>query len=86
MTTKMKTNTVRRLTVWAAVVAAVLMIPFVTKAPWTGSDYVFAGIVLYGCAAAYELATKNMSNRMHRVAVGVAVAMVVLLIWAWAVA
>jgi hypothetical protein len=71
---------------WAVVVAAVLMIPLLAKAPWTGSDFVFAGVVLFGLAIAYELITKNMTNPKHRIAVGVGAFFVIVLIQAWAAA
>lgn len=79
-------KTVKRLGVWAVIVAAILMIPFLAGFPWTQGDYVFAGIVLFGAATVYEMATKSRSDKMHRIAVGAAVAMAVFLIWGWAVA
>lgn len=79
-------KTTKRLSVWALVVAAILMIPLLAKAPWTVGDFVFAGVVLFGAAALYELVTKNLSSKNHRIAVGLGVLAVVVLIWAWAVA
>lgn len=79
-------NSVKRLTIWAIVVSAILMIPLLAKAPWTMLDFIFAGIVLYGCGAIYELTTRNRRNNMHRMAIGFAVTVILLLIWAWAVA
>ena len=76
----------KRLSVWAALVAAVLMIPLVGRFPWTIGDYVFACVVLFGAATAYELTTKNMANRNHRLLVGAAAVVMVMLIWVWAVA
>lgn len=66
---------------WAIIVAAVLLIPLVTKAPWTGSDFVFGAILLFGSATVYELATRNMSNKNHRIAVSIAVLAVLAFIW-----
>lgn len=77
-------NIVKRLSMWTAVVAAVLMIPFVTKMPWTGSDYFFAGVVLFACAAAYVFATQNMSDINHRLTVGVAVLLFIFMVIGWA--
>lgn len=79
-------HTVKRLTCWAALVAAILMIPLVTKAPWTGGDYVFAGVVLFGAASVYELSTRAMRDPKRRFAVGAVVLIFVLGIWAAAVA
>lgn len=87
MANKMKQrNVIKRLGVWAVVVAAVLMIPLLTNAPWTGSDFVFAGIVLSACATVYELATKNMSDFKQRAAVAAAVLFFIFLVMGWAAA
>lgn len=79
-------NIIKKLSIWAIVVVGILMIPVVTKAPWTSSDFIFAGIVLFGCATVYELATRNMSNRNHRILVGIAVIAFIGLVIAWAAA
>jgi hypothetical protein len=78
-------NVVQRLGIWAVIVGAILLIPLLGKAPWTMGDFIFAGVVLFGAATIYEVMTKKM-DRAHRIAVGFAVAMVVFLIWGWAVA
>ena len=78
-------NIVKRLGVWAGIVAAILMIPLLTNAPWTTGDFVFAGVVLFGAASAYEFATRNVADKHRRMAVAAAVLFVVMLIWAWAV-
>lgn len=79
-------NTAKRLSTWAAIVAAILAIPLLARAPWTGSDFVFAGVVLFGSATVYEFATRNTRSTTRRLAVGAAVLAIVVLIWAWAVA
>jgi hypothetical protein len=77
-------NLPQRLIVWALAITAVLLIPYLTKAPWTGSDYVFAGIVLSACAGVYELATKNMSHLKHRLVIGLAILFFIFLVIGWA--
>jgi hypothetical protein len=79
-------KTLKRLSGWALIVAAILMIPLVGKAPWTAGDFIFAGVVLFGSATIYELVTRTMNNPKHCIAVGAAVLTVVFLIWGWAVA
>jgi hypothetical protein len=74
-------NTVRRLGVWAVVVAALLMIPVVGKWPWTGSDSVFGAVVLFGSALVYELIARRGSTFVYRAAVGLAVATGLVLLW-----
>lgn len=79
-------KTQKRLTIWAVVVAGILLIPFVTRAPWSAADYIFAGVVLFGAATIFEFVTKNIKEKMYKIAVGIAVLFVLMLIWAWAVA
>ncbi len=85
VTTTSTRNIKKRLTIWAGIVAAILMIPLLAKAPWTGSDFVFGAIVLYGSATLYELATVHMKDRNHRIITGLAVLMIVIFIWGLAV-
>ena len=82
----MQRNIAKRLGVWAVVIAAVLMIPLLGNAPWTAFDFVFGGIVLSASALVYELATRNMGNKKHRIAVGVAVLAAIALVMVWAAA
>jgi hypothetical protein len=78
-------NTVKRLGVWALFVAAVLSIPLLAKFPWTASDFLLAGSVLFGAALGFELATKNTRDTNARVIIGGATIIMVLFIWALAV-
>jgi uncharacterized membrane protein YfhO len=84
MKNKNTNNTKKRLGIWAIVVMAILMIPFLTNAPWTGSDYIFAGVVLFVLATAYELITRNLKNKFHHVLVGGAILLIIVLIIGWA--
>lgn len=86
MKAKETKNMKKRLSIWALVVAAILAIPLVFRAPWTIGDFIFAGVVLFGAASIYEFVTRNIYNATHRILVGLAVAAVVFLIWGWAVA
>lgn len=79
-------NTAKRLIFWAGVVTAVLTIPLAANFPWTASDFVFAGSVLFSAGLGYELATMNMDNPHHRLLLGVGVTAIVMFIWALAVA
>ena len=71
MTTKQTNPFTKRLTVWALIVTAILLIPYLGKFPWTASDFIFSGVVLFGSAAVYEFTTKNMGSKTHRIAVAV---------------
>ena len=79
-------NITRRLMVWAAVVALILLVPliamqFTEEVNWDLFDFVFMGTLLYGSALTYELVARKMSNGAYRAAVGLAVVTSVLLVW-----
>jgi hypothetical protein len=74
-------NTIKRLGVWAILIAVILVIPLLTKAPWTGSDFIFGAVILFGAAVVYELITRNMNNRRNRVIAGFAVFLVLSFVW-----
>ena len=80
-------NITRRLVAWAIIVALILIVPlvamqFTDEVNWTRSDFVVAGLLLFGSALIYELATNNMTNTKNRLAVGIVVAAVLLWLWA----
>lgn len=74
-------NIKKRLSVWALIVAAVLLIPYFFMPLWTPGDFVFAAVVLFGSAFVYEMVTKNMANYNHRLTAGFIVAAVLAFIW-----
>lgn len=76
----------QKLGIWAIVVALILSIPFITKAPWTLFDYIFAGIVLYSLSALYTLAAHKTKKTAYRLLTAAALLSVLVLIWGWAVA
>ena len=78
-------NITKRLSLWAIFVAGLLMIPLVARAPWTISDFLFAAVILFGCATTYEVATRNMKNRNHRILVAAVVLAILIGIWGIAV-
>lgn len=78
-------NTTKHLLIWAVVVGAILAIPFFSQAPWSIQDYLFAGVVLYGAAFLYEVASKKMQTT-HRYMLAGVVLLIIVLIWGWAVA
>lgn len=77
-------NVAKRLPIWMLVIAGVLIIPLVTNAPWTGSDFVFAGVVLFACAAVYEFAARNMSDIKHRAVIAAGVFFFIFMVIGWA--
>jgi hypothetical protein len=72
---------VKRLSIWAIAIAALLMIPIIGKWPWTGSDFVFAIVVLFGSACAFEFIRRKAHSHAYRLGVGLAVFGTLLLVW-----
>ncbi len=65
----------------------ILMIPllamqFTDEVVWDVSDFAVAGALLFSAGLAYELIAKKMSTTALRVAVAIAIGIVILLIWA----
>lgn len=81
----------KRLSIWAIVVAIVLIIPLVLTLlgsgvdgdgwHWTFFDFVFMGTILFGACVVYELVAGKMNNGLYRKAVGLSVVTAVLLVW-----
>lgn len=82
----MTQNFTKRLSVWALVVALLLMVPLVAMqfskdVVWTPFDFVFAGVLLFGAGLTYELIARRTSKVAYRTAVGVVVASALILVW-----
>ena len=69
-----------RIARWS-VPAGLLTIPLVAHFPWTGSDYVAMGILLFGSVATYEAIARTSTSLAYRAAAAVAVATSFLLTW-----
>ena len=81
----MKTkNLNKKIGIWAIIIAGLLMIPYITNAPWTSFDYIFAGIVLSALAATFEFLTRNAKGLKPRLIVGAGILVVIVLIIGWA--
>ena len=80
----MKTDITKRLGVWAVVVAGILMIPFLTQAPWTKGDFIYAGAALFALATIYEITTRNMKNVNQKIIIAAALLGFIVLIIGWA--
>ncbi|MFZ5954995.1 MAG: hypothetical protein ACOYT4_01095 [Nanoarchaeota archaeon] len=72
---------IKRLGIWAIVVTVILILPLLTKAPWTGSDFLFAGILLFGAGFVYEFTARKTENIKYRIAIGFAITIVLIFIW-----
>lgn len=74
-----------RIVAWGAagllLLAPLIAMQFTDEVNWTGSDFVFAAVLLFGSLGAYELVTRTTEQTAYRAAVGVALVAAVLLIW-----
>jgi len=69
-----------RVTTWG-VAALILLLPLATRAPWTGSDFAFAGILLLVPLGIYELVVRRTRDLTYRTGAGIALVATVLLLW-----
>lgn len=69
-----------RIAAWIAA-ALLLLLPLVAGAPWTASDFVFAGVLLFGSLGAYEVVARMKGDNAYRAGAGVAIAAVFPLVW-----
>lgn len=84
MKTKNQKNIIKRLVVWAGAIGVILLVPLLSNAPWTASDFVFAGIVLFIFASIYEIVTKNMKQTWQHIVVGAGILVGIVLVMGWA--
>lgn len=65
----------------ALATAFILLIPLLAEWPWTLTDFVFAGSLIFGTGLTYVLVARKAGNIAYRAAVGVALAAAFLLVW-----
>jgi hypothetical protein len=74
-----------RIAGWSLVVVLLLLpavaMQFTDEVNWTGSDFVFATVMLVGSGVLLELVVRQSSNRYFRAGVAVAVITALLLVW-----
>jgi len=61
--------------------SALLLVPWLVGAPWTGFDYAFAAGAILLVGGAFELAVRMSRNLAYRAGVAVALATSLLLVW-----
>ena len=86
----------KRIIYFAVGIGLILLIPFVLTLinpnatinrsqgggwDWTLSDFVIAGVFLFGSSLVYELISRRSNNVVYKAGVGVAVATALLLVW-----
>ena len=70
----------------AIVTACFLLIPLIAmqfsdEVLWTFSDFIFAGVLIFGTGLTYELIAKRSGTLAYRFAVGLALLAMFLLVW-----
>lgn len=61
--------------------AFLLLLPLVAGAPWTGSDYVFAAVLILSVGLPIELVVRKTSDTAYRGGAGAALAGAFLIVW-----
>jgi hypothetical protein len=74
-------NTYRSVWGVALATALLLLIPLLANWPWTPSDFVFAGALIFGTGLTFVLVASKAGETAYRAAVGVALAAAFLLVW-----
>lgn len=77
----------RKILILTLVVLSVLLIPliavnFSVHVNWGYSDFIIAGVLLYGFWLVVELVPRKAKNNKHKILLGAVVIMIFLLIWA----
>jgi hypothetical protein len=77
---------IRRLILWGAILflllAPLIAMQFTDQVAWTTTDFVMAAMLLIGAGATYEVAAHHIPDAKRRIALGLALAIVVLIAWA----
>ena len=62
--------------------AFLLLLPLITNAPWTGSDYIFAAVLFGSVGLAFEFIVRKSSSLSYRCGAALAVIGAFLTVWA----
>jgi hypothetical protein len=76
-----------RLLIISFIMALLLLLPliamqFTKEVNWTLSDFAIAGVLLFGTGLLCELAIRKIKNTQYRIAVVLAILVVLLFVWA----
>lgn len=78
---KIERNSLKNITYIAAGTVLILLIPLLARWPWTLSDFIIIGVLLFGTGLAYELIAIKLNKTTHRLILGILLAVIFLLIW-----
>jgi hypothetical protein len=76
----------RRLAIMLLGITGILLLPllamqFTQEVNWTLFDFMVAGGLLLGACLAFEFLARRVATRTHRIVVGIAIGMILLLVW-----
>lgn len=81
----------KRLTIWVAIVALLLLIPLALTIRdgnvegvgwnWSPFDFLFMGVLLFGAGVIFELITRKFTDTRRKIIVGLIILAGVLLVW-----
>jgi hypothetical protein len=66
----------------AMITGLLLLIPLLARFPWTLSDFIIAGVLLFGTGSLFVLLARLTRNKMYRLAIAVVVFIIFFLVWA----
>ena len=87
LTIKSKIMKNKRLKIILLIVAILLLIPliamqFTEEVNWTPLDFVIAGVLLLGTGLIFELIIRKIKNIRYRIGIAVALLIILILVWA----
>jgi hypothetical protein len=78
----MKTNLTKHIGYTALVTAGLLLIPLLGNWPWTSSDFVIMGVLIFGTGIVISLIVRFAKTKKSRIIVSGIVILLFLLTWA----
>lgn len=83
---KSETSLKKHLAFVATGTAVLLLVPliamqFTSEVVWTLSDFIFAGVLLFGTGAVFVVVLHNMENNSYRIGAGIALISTLFLVW-----
>lgn len=83
---KSETSLKKHLAFVAIGTAVLLLVPliamqFTSEVVWTLSDFIFAGVLLFGTGAVFVVVLHNMENNSYRIGAGIALISTLFLVW-----
>ncbi|MDP3882011.1 MAG: hypothetical protein Q8Q31_04015 [Nanoarchaeota archaeon] len=77
----------KNILIFTIVTVLILLVPliamqFTSEVVWSLSDFVVAGVLLFGAGLVYEFLVSRTNNKKYRIVIGLAVLVILVYIWA----